>query len=70
MSSSSGKPLFWSSAVKPAKSAECRAASANRAMRMLNGAIDRDNVTFGVFNCEKLFRDVWEAYLEDAAHRE
>jgi hypothetical protein len=39
----------------------------NRAMRMLNGAVDPDNVTFGVFSCEKLFVDVWTAYLEETA---
>ena len=38
----------------------------NRAMRMLNDIVDPDKVTFGIFNCEKLFTDVWNRYLAEA----
>ena len=39
----------------------------NRAMRMLNDIVDPDKVTFGIFNCEKLFTDVWNRYLAEAS---
>ena len=37
-----------------------------RAMRMLNGIVDPDRTTFGIFSCEQLFRNVWESYFADA----
>jgi hypothetical protein len=39
----------------------------NRAMRMLNEIVDPDKITFGIFNCEKLFIDVWNAYLDETS---
>ncbi len=37
----------------------------NKAMKMLNAARSRsDKGTFDIFNCEKLFIDVWNGYLE------
>ena len=36
----------------------------NGAMHMLNAADDPDKLTFGVFTCEKLFCNVWEATLK------
>jgi len=39
----------------------------NRAMRMLNDIVDPDKVTFGIFNCEKLFIAVWNAYLDETS---
>ena len=35
-----------------------------RAMRMLNGIVDPDKTTFGIYNCEQLSRSVWDWYLE------
>lgn len=35
----------------------------SRAMQMLNNVVDPDRTTFGIINCEQLFRDVWEAYF-------
>jgi hypothetical protein len=34
-----------------------------KAMSMLNNIVDPDKTTFGIFNCEQLFRDVWDGYL-------
>jgi hypothetical protein len=28
--------------------------------------VDPDKTTFGIFNCEQLFRDVWDGYFADA----
>jgi hypothetical protein len=39
----------------------------NRAMRMLNDIVDPDKATFGIYNCEKLFTDVWNGYFEQTA---
>ena len=39
----------------------------NRALRMLNDIVDPDTTTFGIYNCEKLFTDVWNGYLEETA---
>ena len=33
---------------------------------MLNNIVDPDKTTFGIFNCEQLFRDVWNGYFADA----
>jgi len=33
-------------------------------MQMLNDIVDPTATTFGIFNCEKLFMDVWNGYLE------
>ena len=33
---------------------------------MLNNIVDPDKTTFGIFNCEQLFRDVWDGYFADA----
>ena len=38
----------------------------SRAVQMLNNIVDPDKTTFGIFNCEQLFRDVWEGYFADA----
>jgi hypothetical protein len=35
-------------------------------MQMLNNIVDPDKTTFGIFNCEQLFRNVWESYFADA----
>jgi hypothetical protein len=34
--------------------------------QMLNNIVDPDKTTFGIFNCEQLFRDVWDGYFADA----
>jgi hypothetical protein len=39
----------------------------SRAMRMLNNIVDPESITFSIFNCEQLFRNVWDGYLADAA---
>ena len=33
---------------------------------MLNNIVNPDKTTFGIFNCEQLFRDVWDGYFADA----
>src|SRR6185295_11898719 len=38
----------------------------SRAMEMLNNIVDPDRTTFDIFNCEQLFRDVWEGYFADS----
>ena len=39
----------------------------DRAMCMLNDIVDPEKTTFGIYNCEKLFVDVWNGYLEETA---
>jgi hypothetical protein len=41
--------------------------SGDRAMQLLNNIVDPDKTTFGIYNCEKLFTDVWNGYLEEVA---
>src|SRR5213593_4565089 len=41
--------------------------SGDRAMQLLNSIVDPDRTTFGIYNCEKLFVDVWNGYLEEVA---
>jgi hypothetical protein len=36
----------------------------NKAMRMLNDAVNPTKGTFDIYNCQKLFADVWDGYLE------
>ena len=33
---------------------------------MLNNIVDSDKTMFGIFNCEQLFRDVWDGSFADA----
>ena len=37
-----------------------------RAMQMMNNIVDPDKTTFAIFNCEQLFRYVWEDYFASA----
>jgi hypothetical protein len=41
-----------------------------RAMQLLNAFVDPDRATFGIFNVEQLFRNVWSDYLADAVTEE
>jgi hypothetical protein len=41
--------------------------SGDRAMQLLNNIVDPNRTTFGIYNCEKLFMDVWNGYLEEVA---
>jgi hypothetical protein len=41
--------------------------SGDRAMQLLNNVVDPDRTTFGIYNCERLFTDVWNGYLEEVA---
>ena len=42
----------------------------HHAMEAMNNIVDPDSETFRIFNCEQLFENVWNWYLEDSANEE
>lgn len=40
------------------------------AMAAMNNAVDPDSETFRIFNCQQLFCNVWDWYLEESSKEE